>query len=48
VEEIERRIARVGTIDLRVDYLHPGGGTYFRANSKIMLAGNKVPSPELN
>jgi uncharacterized protein (TIGR00369 family) len=42
VEAIERRMARVGTIDLRVDYLRPGRGTYFRANSKIMRAGNKV------
>ena len=42
VEEIERRMARVGTIDLRVDYLRPGRGAYFRATSEIMRAGNKV------
>lgn len=42
VEEIERRMTRVGTIDLRVDYLRPGRGGYFRANSEIMRAGNKV------
>jgi uncharacterized protein (TIGR00369 family) len=42
VEEIERRMSRVGTIDLRVDYLRPGRGAFFRANSKIMRAGNKV------
>lgn len=42
VEEIEKRITRTGTIDLRVDYLRPGRGKYFRATSSIMRIGNKV------
>jgi len=41
-EEIAARIARIGTIDLRVDYLRPGRGEFFRAKSSIMRSGNKV------
>ena len=42
IKEISENIARVGTIDLRVDYLRPGRGEYFRATGTIMRAGNKV------
>ena len=42
VEEIEKRMARIGTIDLRVDYLRPGRGKNFRAASSIMRTGRKV------
>ncbi len=34
--------ARVGTIDIRVDYLRPGKGRYFTATGRIMRAGRKV------
>jgi uncharacterized protein (TIGR00369 family) len=40
--EIEKRFARVGTIDLRVDYLRPGRGLRFAANGRIMRSGRKV------
>lgn len=40
--KIQDRIARVGTIDLRVDYLRPGVGEHFTATSRIMRAGRKV------
>lgn len=42
LEQFEDRIARVGTIDLRVDYLRPGVGDHFTATSRIMRAGRKV------
>jgi uncharacterized protein (TIGR00369 family) len=42
VQEIEKRMARIGTIDLRIDYLRPGRGEAFRAVSTIMRTGNKV------
>lgn len=42
VEDIEKRVARIGTIDLRVDYLRPGRGRAFRATSAIMRTGKKV------
>jgi uncharacterized protein (TIGR00369 family) len=35
-------LARVGTIDLRVDYLRPGRGQDFIARGRIMRAGRKV------
>ena len=41
-DEIANRIARIGTIDLRVDYLRPGKGTRFYSSGAIMRAGNKV------
>jgi uncharacterized protein (TIGR00369 family) len=40
--EIEKRFARVGTIDLRVDYLRPGRGLGFTAKGRIMRSGRKV------
>jgi uncharacterized protein (TIGR00369 family) len=41
-DEIRKRISRVGTIDLRVDYLRPGKGTHFHSMGTIMRTGNKV------
>ncbi len=42
LEEIEKRLLKVGTIDLRVDYLRPGRGKYFLATSSVMRTGQKV------
>jgi len=36
------RFARVGTIDLRVDYLRPGLGASFTAEATILRAGRRV------
>lgn len=41
-EELRQRLARMGTIDLRVDYLRPGRGERFVATSSLLRAGNKV------
>jgi len=41
-EEIARRLSRMGTIDIRIDYLRPGKGTRFTSTGTIMRAGNKV------
>ncbi|RTZ96672.1 MAG: thioesterase family protein [Deltaproteobacteria bacterium] len=41
-EEMTGRLSRIGTIDLRVDYLRPGRGEYFHAQSHILRAGRKV------
>jgi len=41
-EEKSERLANVGTIDLRIDYLRPGIGEYFVASGTILRAGNKV------
>ncbi|MFQ5788926.1 MAG: thioesterase family protein [Acidobacteriota bacterium] len=41
-EKKMERLASVGTIDLRVDYLRPGTGRHFLATGFILRAGNKV------
>lgn len=41
-DAVTAMFARVGTIDLRVDYLRPGRGTRFTASGRIMRAGRKV------
>jgi uncharacterized protein (TIGR00369 family) len=41
-EEIVRRIARMGTIDMRVDYLRPGSGERFLATATMLRTGSKV------
>ena len=40
-EAITERFAKIGTIDLRVDYLSPGLGKYFVATGSTVRAGNK-------
>ena len=42
VTDIEDRLTKVGTIDLRVDYLRPGRGTYFVSTGTIMRTVRKV------
>ena len=41
-EEVQKRLARVGTIDLRVDYLRIGEGEFFTATGSVLRQGNKV------
>ncbi len=41
-EEKVERLANVGTIDLRVDYLRPGVGAHFFASAYLLRSGNKV------
>jgi len=41
-DEMAQRLARIGTIDLRIDYLRPGRGKYFHARSNMMRTGRKV------
>lgn len=42
IEERLQRFARIGTIDMRVDYLRPGLGQWFEAKGTILRTGNKV------
>ncbi len=42
IEEITQRFVRMGTIDLRVDYLRPGQGDYFTARGEILRTGQKI------
>ncbi|MEZ4526682.1 MAG: thioesterase family protein [Desulfobacterales bacterium] len=41
-EEMGKRLASIGTIDLRVDYLRAGQGKFFRATGNILRAGKRV------
>lgn len=41
-DEVKHRLARMGTIDMRVDYLRPGKGTRFFCAGKVMRTGKKV------
>ncbi len=41
-DEIAKRLFKVGTIDLRIDYLRPGKGKYFVATGSVMRTGMKV------
>jgi len=41
-DEITDWIARIGTIDMRVDYLRPGRGSRFQSSGTVMRTGNKV------
>lgn len=41
-ETVLEQFSRVGTIDLRVDYLRPGRGEAFTAEANIMRSGRKV------
>jgi len=41
-EEKMLRVAKFGTIDMRVDYLQPGRGEWFEATGKLVRIGKKV------
>lgn len=42
IEKQMQRMSKVGTIDIRVDYLRPGKGKLFTAKGWILRTGNKV------
>lgn len=41
-EELTKRLTRMGTIDMRVDYIRPGKGEYFTVTGELLRLGNKV------
>ncbi|MDD2318948.1 MAG: thioesterase family protein [Geobacteraceae bacterium] len=43
-EQITVRLGRIGTIDLRVDYLHQGVGRSFHASAKVVRLGGRIAS----
>ncbi len=42
MDELTHRMARLGTIDLRVDYLRPGKGSEFSCIGTVMRTGRRV------
>jgi uncharacterized protein (TIGR00369 family) len=41
-ETVLKQFSKIGTIDLRIDYLRPGQGNTFTASGNIMRSGRKV------
>ena len=41
-EQTTKRFSKIGTIDLRVDFLRPGLGKHFISTGTILRAGNKL------
>lgn len=42
LEEKMERFSRLGTIDMRVDYLRPGAGESFLASARVIRSGNRI------
>ncbi len=41
------RFGKLGTIDLRIDYLRPGVGEYFELRAEVMRLGSRVASTRM-
>lgn len=41
------RFAKLGTIDLRVDYLRPGIGSHFELHAQVLRLGSRVASTRM-
>ena len=46
-DQVLHRFARLGTIDLRVDYLRPGIGQRFTASAEVTRLGGRVGSTQM-
>ena len=42
MDEALDRFSRMGTIDMRVDFLRPGSGEYFIASAHMLRSGNRI------
>jgi uncharacterized protein (TIGR00369 family) len=45
--QVMHRFAKLGTIDLRVDYLRPGLGKHFIAQGEVMRLGGRVGTTQM-
>jgi len=46
-DQVLHRFARMGTIDLRVDYLLPGVGEWFTASAEVTRLGGRIGSTQM-
>jgi uncharacterized protein (TIGR00369 family) len=46
-EQRLHRFAKLGTIDLRIDYLRPGIGSHFELHAEVMRLGSRVASTRM-
>ncbi|MCX5849390.1 MAG: thioesterase family protein [Deltaproteobacteria bacterium] len=42
MDKLAKRLANTGTIDMRIDYIRPGKGSYFLATGHILRLGQRV------
>ncbi|MBL0945052.1 MAG: thioesterase family protein [Hydrogenophaga sp.] len=42
-----QRFGKLGTIDLRIDYLRPGVGTHFEMQAEVLRLGSRVASTRM-
>ena len=42
-----QRFSKLGTIDLRIDYLRPGVGEYFELRAEVLRLGSRVASTRM-
>jgi uncharacterized protein (TIGR00369 family) len=47
LEQRVQRFGKLGTIDLRIDYLRPGTGTRFTAQAEVLRLGSRVASTRM-
>jgi uncharacterized protein (TIGR00369 family) len=47
-QQIVQRFTKMGTIDLRIDYLRPGLGEYFDASVKVTRLGGRIASTQMD
>ena len=45
--QVLQRFAKMGTIDLRIDYLHPGVGAHFVASAEVTRLGGRIGSTQM-
>jgi uncharacterized protein (TIGR00369 family) len=46
-DQVMHRFARMGTIDLRVDFLRPGVGKHFAASAEVTRLGGRIGSTQM-
>ncbi len=46
-EQVMHRFAKMGTIDLRIDYLRPGLGEWFEATCEVTRLGGRIGSTHM-
>lgn len=47
IEQRLHRFARLGTIDLRVDYMRPGIGNHFELRAQVLRLGSRVANTRM-
>jgi uncharacterized protein (TIGR00369 family) len=46
-QQVMQRYARLGTVDMRVDYLRPGLGAHFIASADVTRLGGRIGSTQM-